>query len=101
MRPSLATRGQRGAGSPTRGTSREIVGPAAATAASDPERVTRRTEGVTSATETTVRTSTGRRPSVRPSEVGPMVTRVQPKRADPADSGGEGWAGAAEGGGSG
>ena len=48
---------------PTRGTSRETVGPAAATAAGVPDRTTRRTDGVTSATAATVSTSTGRRPS--------------------------------------
>src|SRR3954470_23448464 len=52
--------GQSGAGSSGRGTRREAVGPAAATAAAAPARTTRRTVGVTSSTDTTENTSTGR-----------------------------------------
>jgi hypothetical protein len=37
-----------------------MVGPAAVTASGEPERATRRTDGVMSATDVTVRTSTAR-----------------------------------------
>src|SRR4051794_19387166 len=60
IRPSRATAGHRGSGSSTRGTRGLTVGPAEATASGGPESTTRRTDGVTSSTETTVRTSTGR-----------------------------------------
>jgi hypothetical protein len=70
------------------------VGPAAATAAGVPESTTRRTEGVTSRTETTVRTSTGRSPSSAGGPSG-VVTDVEPKRADPAVPGGMGSTGPA------
>ena len=62
------------------------MGPAAATAAAVPERTTRRTDGVTSATATTVSTSIGRRPSS--GEGAAVVTSPQPRWADPADPGG-------------
>jgi hypothetical protein len=87
IRPSFATRGQSGAESAILGTSRFTVGPATATAEGEPDRTTRRTDGVTSVTHTTVSTSTGRSPSG-----GGVVTWVEPncppKGADPADSGG-------------
>src|SRR3954453_4550867 len=83
MRPSLATRGQRGDWSPTRGTRSETVGPAAATPAGVPVRRIRRTVGVTSPTETTVSTSTGRRPSEDAPVAGSgVVTSLDPRRPE-------------------
>ena len=83
------TRGQRGSASPTRGTSRFTVGPAAATAAGVPVSDTRRTDGVTSVTR-------GDGEDVDRAEPvggeGRVVTSVEPSSvrngADPADPGG-------------
>src|SRR3954465_13705543 len=99
MRPSRATCGQAGGGSPTRGTRQEMGGPAAATTLAGAVRVTRRTAGVTSRTAVTVRTSTGRSSGAAAvlstvlSTVG--STGPQPNEADPTGPGGMGPTGSA------
>src|SRR3569833_3389013 len=101
MRPSRATWGLRGAGSPTRGTRSDSVGPAAATTGAGAVRVTRRTAGVMSRTAVTVRTSTGRTsPGRVPGAASAGLisvgsTRSEPNEADPTSPGGLGPAGPA------